>query len=488
MDELRPSFSSAQRWSIGLKVLLMTVLVLAIVVMANVLGRDYFWRAYLSSRTKIQLSGRTVHFLKTLTNKVTVTIYYDKSDPFYGTVSDLLDEYSRVNPKITVQTVDYIRNAGAAQKIKNTYSLASSADKNLVIFDAEGAKSKPVDGNALAHYTLEQLPNETDRKFRRKPMAFLGEMAFTAALLDVTNPRRLTAYFLEGHYEHDIDSGDEASGYLNFAGYLKLNNIHVQKLSLVGTNTIPADCSLLVIAGPRTPISQPELEKIDQYLAEGGRLFALFNAGSLNRETGLEKILAKWGVAVGNNVVVDPKQTQYGSDVVVSGFSARHPVTNPLLGAGLFLLQPRTIGTLARDSRPAEAPQVEVIAESSPNSFLMGSPGRKQAFPLMVAVERGALKGVITERGNTRMLVVGDSIFLANRQLDQFGNRDFAGYAANWLLDRTQLLEGVGPRPVKEYRLTMTRAQMQTTEWLLLAGMPGVALLLGGLVWFRRRR
>ena len=44
----------------------------------------------------------------------------------------------------------------------------------------------------------------------------------------------------------------------------------------------------------------------------------------------------------------------------------------------------------------------------------------------MVAVEKGAIKDVITERGSTRMVVVGDSLFLANHQIDSAANRDFA--------------------------------------------------------------
>ena len=84
--------------------------------------------------------------------------------------------------------------------------------------------------------------------------------------------------------------------------------------------------------------------------------------------------------------------------------------------------------------------------------------------------------------------MVGDSFFLGNRQIESAGNRDFVGYAANWLLDRPQLLEGLGPRPVNEYRITTTHSQLQTIEGLLLAALPGVPLVLGGLVWLRRRK
>ncbi|HZV34046.1 MAG TPA: hypothetical protein VFB72_05670, partial [Verrucomicrobiae bacterium] len=65
---------------------------------------------------------------------------------------------------------------------------------------------------------------------------------------------------------------------------------------------------------------------------------------------------------------------------------------------------------------------------------------------------------------------------------------DFARFAANWLLDQNELLQGIGPHPVKEYKLNMTTAQMSNVRWLLLGAMPGSILVFGGLVWFRRRR
>ena len=131
-----------------------------------------------------------------------------------------------------------------------------------------------------------ETPDERNCEFRRKPTAFLGEMAFTAALLDVTSPKPLKAYFLQGHGEHQIDSGDELAGYLKFASILHQNYIQSEPLSLLGTNAVPMDCNLLVIAGPREAIPDAELEKIEQYLNQGGRLLALFNFYSVTQGHG----------------------------------------------------------------------------------------------------------------------------------------------------------------------------------------------------------
>jgi hypothetical protein len=52
----------------------------------------------------------------------------------------------------------------------------------------------------------------TEREFRRKPVAFNGEMMFTAMLLAVENPKPLKAYFLQGHGEPSLsDSGEGAT-------------------------------------------------------------------------------------------------------------------------------------------------------------------------------------------------------------------------------------------------------------------------------------
>jgi hypothetical protein len=46
----------------------------------------------------------------------------------------------------------------------------------------------------------------------------------------------------------------------------------------------------------------------------------------------------------------------------------------------------------------------------------------------------------------------------------------------------------IGPQPIHEYRLALTRQEMSRLQWLLLAVLPGGVLLLGLLVWFRRRK
>jgi len=484
----KPSFSPYRRWGMALQMVVLVLLVLSVTAMVNYVSHGHFHRFHFSDATKLPLSARTIKFLQSLTNQVNITLFYDKDEPMFSTVSDLVNEYKLACPKISVRLVDYTRDPGAAQELKAKYSfLASPNAKNVVLFESQG-RVKPVDGKALAQYVIEQVPNDKDLEFRRKPTAFEGERAFTSTIAAVVNPNPLKAYFLRGHGEHEFDSGDESVGYQKFATILRENYMTNSPLFLLSTNAVPADCNLLIIAGPVAPLEPSELDKIEQYLNQGGRLFVLFNVLSLDKgDTGLEKVLAKWGIQVTASVIQDPEQTSGRGDVVVHNFST-HPIVNPLIQSAIHVILPRLIGKVHNPAPAADAPRVDELAFSTPKSYIKGQEDRgTRAFPLAVASEKAAVKDVVSARGSTRIVVIGDSLFLGNHQIESLSNRDFAWNAVNWLLDRTQLME-IGPRPVKEYRIVMSRVQAQRAQWVLLGGMPGVILLCGGMVWLRRRR
>ncbi len=483
----QPSFSPGRRWKIGCDVALRTALVLAVVVMVNYLGARFFGRFYLSSQTRVQLAPQTLNLLKSLTNHVDVTLYYDKQDDFYPTIVALLNEYRSANPRISVKAVDYVRDAGAAQKVKEQYNLNSPTDKNLIIFDAGGKHFKTVNGDALTQIKLEPVPNPKEREFRRKPVAFMGEQVFTSMLLAITSAKPFQAYFLQGHGEPSLADSDNF-GYLKFGSILAQNYVAVTNLELTGDGGVPMDCNLLIIVAPTAALSGPELQKIEEYLKQGGRLLALFNYASIKNPTGLEPIMQSWGVNVVTDFVKDLKGTVTGDDVVVRTFS-QHPAVNPLTQLSLQMVRPRPVGRVNWQNPPAGAQQVDEIAFSSPDSVLEGDPAEPpRSYPLIVAVEQKPVAGVANPRGNTRILIAGDSIFLGNYYIDGGANRDFVGYAANWLLDRTTLLQGIGPQPVAEFRLLMTRIQQREVRWLLLGALPGAVLLFGCLVWLARRK
>ena len=482
-----PSFSRGRKWGIGFSKLVGLVALVAILGMVNYISRNYFFhRDFIGSQKRLQLSPQTLGLLKSVTNQIHVTLYYDREDDLFNTVRGLVNEYRLAAPKnISVEVVDYISSPADAQRVKTKYKLDAPTDKNLVIFDCAG-RVKMVIGDAFMDYATERVPNKKELEFRKKPTQFKGEMLCTTMLLAVVNPKPQRACYLTGHGEHALNDGEKQTGYLKFATSVALQNyVSIEPLSLLGTNTIPSDCGVLIIAGPTEALSEVELPKIERYLAEGGRLLALFNCLSVDKELGLEKLLAKWGVNVSYHAIKDDQNSQRGQDIFVKEFS-KHPVVNALIESTVYVMRPREISRI--ESSAADAPTVDELAFTGPGSILVDDTNAPaKARPVAVAVEKGAVKGVSNGRGITRIVVMGDSIFLGNQMIDYVANRDLENYALNWLLDRPEMLEGLGPQRVNEFRILMTQRQLKSAYIILLAGLPGAALLIGALVWLRRR-
>src|SRR2546427_434980 len=132
------SFSPTRRWAILLNVVTSCLAALAVVVMVNYVASRHFKRFHWTKDSRYQLSPMTLRMLETLTNEVKVTVFFDPENPVYGLVKGLIHEYHLVCPKLDVEYVDYNRLPGRAMRIKEQYRLASSSDKDLIIFDCNG--------------------------------------------------------------------------------------------------------------------------------------------------------------------------------------------------------------------------------------------------------------------------------------------------------------------------------------------------------------
>lgn len=488
------SFSRGRRFSLSLNTLVAILAVTALVAMVNYLAARHFKRWSWAESAQGALSPLTLRVLKATTNEVKVTLYFDSTEPLYPMCVGLLKEYANANDRFVLQPVDYVRDPGAAQVVKAKYNLSERTDRDLIIFESRGQKPAMVYASQLSEYDMQPLLNMQTEEIKRTH--FKGELLFTSALLKVITPRSLKAYFLDGHGEHNPEGNDKVFGYSQFCDVLTENAMKWEKLQLEGPGDVPADCNLLIVAGPRQALAPEVLDKIDRYLKQGGRLFALFNNAGLLRSSGLERVLAGWGVVVGRNVVYDDKNSASSEDVLVSRFG-NHPLIKPFPGTRLYLVRPRSI-TKAR-STGADAPQVDLLATTGPEGRVVAdirTDGRSYRtpndpvgeIPLMAAIEKGGLRNVSADRGATRIVVTGDSYFLGNETIDNAANRQFATHALSWLMARDDLLVAIPPKPIKEYKVTMTKSQLSTARWLLLAALPGSVLVLGWFVWLRRRR
>lgn len=488
-EPFSPSFRPGRRWKIALNVAASVAALFAILVMANYLAAQHPRRLQWSSDERFHLSPVTKQVLRSVTNQLNVIVFFDRTKPLYDFVADLVAQYQVECANLRVEFVDYERSLGRARIVQAEYALAPATEGDRVVFEY-GGKRRVVYAKELSEFDYGALLK--GKEVRRT--GFKGEQLFTSAIFGLIDGRPTRVYFLQGHKEHDPTDEDDQAGYSKFAKVLQESQITVTKLDSTAllTGDVPGDCQLLVIANPMAPLAPDEIDRIQKYLNSGGRLLVLFSVDSLKENTGLERMLAGWGLDVGRNFVYEAPQGKAGDvrQLVISHFGS-HPISNPLSRSRLLLIVPRSITPRADGPQSADAPKVTVVAMTSPDGAASRPGGQLEQqgsqISLIAAVEKGAIQGIASDRGAARIVVVGDSYFLANTAIDVEANRDFARNAVNWLLNRDLLVPGISSKSVKEYRITMTRPELSRIRWLFLAGFPGSVLFVGFLVWFRRR-
>ncbi len=488
------SFSSRTRWSIRLNVAVAILSFVTIVVLSNYLANRYFQRFDVGRRVVKELTPLTLRVLQGLTNRVEVIVLFSHKNDLYDPVVRLLRQYELHSPRVALEVVNYVRDPGRARAVERAYLQGTSEGGDRIIFASEG-RVKVVGERALSEYKDAVQELLADQEVTRT--GFRAEGEFTSAIFSVSDPNPKKAYFLSGHGEHDPTDGDGQAGYGRFARILAESNVELHLLQL-GTESIPKDCQLLIMAGPVNRLPQGELDEIDAYLKRGGRVLALLRYNSIDargfERTDLDLLLANWGIEVGRDMVVDHLQGRSSSreEVLVMEYGS-HPVVNPLRNkARIRLAVPRSIGP--RAAAEVDGPRVlpllltspqarshPVAGTSSPSAAASG-----RMFSLGVAAEKGSLQGV-SDRGIPRLVVLGDSYCFGNQLIQDEANRDLARNCVNWLVSHDVWLEGIGPRPMDEYRLSLSGGELRAIRWTLLAGLPGAALTLGMMTRLRRR-
>ena len=501
MNPETPSFVPDRRLRTGFSVLLATVSLFAILVMVNYLAVTRpAWRYDLTARDSLKLSPLTLQTLAALTNEMKVTVLFDVKSDLFPHVSSLLREYSAQSRLLRIEIIDPLRNPSLAEAKKREYRLGSRKG-DVVIFEAGGHVRVVPDGE-LSIYNQDDIQSlVAGRETEIRRSGFTGENRFTSAIAALLEDAETHAAYLTGHGEHPADSEDEQTGYGSFMRLLTgEKNLRVEAVNLA-TNDLPAEVQLLIIAGPVSPLLPVELKRIQAFLERGGRLLVGLHPYAVDVRTGLEELLFRWSIYCPPKYAGegDRNLVPSGADLVAKNFGT-HPLMLPLRrgNGSVYFPLPRVVAPVTPDRQLADALKADVLVMTSEKGLTKSDiAGANAAFdprqdrqnvvvPLAVAAEKGGVSGVAAGRGTTRIVVVGDSNVFKNDTIDQASNRDFAALCVSWLLDRPQAL-AIGPKAINEWRVQLAEPQLDQLRWLLLGALPGSVLLLGLVVWYRRR-
>lgn len=453
------------------------ILLGALFILVNFVASRRYLRSDLTKNKITQLSGKTVQVLKQLKDPVNVVVFYQPSHRLYELVRDLLTEYERVTQKLAIEYVDPEQDIARAQQLAKQFEISRL---NLVIFES-GTRHKYLSDTDLAEYDYSTMA------FGGQPSvkSFKGEEAFTSTIVSVTQTTQPLVWITSGHGEKRIDDA-EPMGLSELKKALEQENMRVEAVTLLEKSALPKDVGAILIPGPTRRFVEQELVLLETYLEHGGRLLALLDP---MQDTGLDGFLAKWGVELGNDIVVDPaRQLPFVSaaNLFVTTYT-QHPIVEKM--QTLMTLFP-----LTRSVRPAKnlsGITATALAMTSPEGWgetqttskpFQFNEGQDTKGPVSIAT--AAEKTASTP---TRVVTIGDSDFVANAQLGNVGNRDFVLGSLHWLVAQEQLI-GIGPKSLESIKLNLTAAQLRGVFWFSFALLPFLCALAGvGMWWIRRK-
>ncbi len=450
---------------------LYSIIFLTILVLVNWMANKHSWRKDLTEAGLFSLSSQSQKILKNLEAEVEVLAFFQESK---GTrLEDLLRNYAHTSPLFSYQFVDPVKHPEKAKAFE-----VNSSDILVVKSREQNTK--------IVGITEEDITN---------------------AILKVTKHDEKKIYFLTGHGEPDVKD-EEESGFQYISKALENERYVIESLKLYMQKDVPADCSVLVVAAPEKVLEQTELDAIERYLNKGGD--SLFLMDPTNSK-GLDKFVKKWGVEVGNNIVVDQVLRLFygpslGVDPVVENFGD-HKITAEFEGQTLFHLA-RSVD-VAQDL-PDGVTAVS-LAKASENSWGETDLDRfyeksevsqsleDLAGPVSIAVALTAkteeTAGTNSQEGaetdtsrqnETKMVVFGDSDFATNQYLIKMYNGDLLLNVFDWLAGEEEMIS-IRPKTSKGSKVAMTPQQTRDIFYMSVLILPEILLLLGLAIWWRRR-
>ncbi len=432
------------------------------------LGDAHKKRIDLTKSGRFTLSSQTVKILKGLDKPVkAIAFYRNESGSMHAQqrqrMRDLLEEYSSISENFSFSFIDPDRKPGLSSK----YGVS---EYRITLLMAAGKQIK--------------VGNEKEEKL-------------TNGLIKLIREKQKTIYFVKGHGEKDITS-TKKEGYRAAMNAIVSENYVVKELLLLRNEEIPKDASVVVVASPTRDLAQEELNKLDKYYEGGGALLVQIDPGH-------PPIFQTWleghGFKIQNDVIIDQQSKVYGANYltpVVYAYHKKHPLTEGFTLASYFPVS----NSVYIDEDPKKGRYQ--LALTGPNAWTEldkeqlesgeaeYNDEREKRGPIpIMAVTTHQMKGSEDAQGAKRdrygkLILIGDSDFADNTNINLAGNGDLFLNTINWLAEEADLI-AVRAKKSTMTPIIFTESQGRAIFWIPVVMIPSVVLFAGLGVYSRRR-
>jgi ABC-type uncharacterized transport system involved in gliding motility auxiliary subunit len=457
-----------------------TVLVLvavAILGAVNYLVYRHTKRWDLTKNQRYSLSDQTKKVVGSLKDDVRITYFQRSGESAAG--QDRMREYQTVSPRVKVEFVDPIASPAKAQayEVRGPWPI-------LVV----------------------------ERAGKREKVSNDSEQDVTNALIKITRDAKKTVCFVEGEGERDIDDGADG-GLSAVKSALGKSQYETKKVLLARESSVPAECTVMVVAGPEHDLLPNETDALRHFAKGGGKVLLMAEPESKVATPNLDALAKDWNVELTKDIVVDvsPVSQLFGTGALtpIAASYPFHEITKDFRVMTAF----HTARSAEAGKGTLEGVTAQNLLQTSPASWAETDLSLKEPIEMNEGKDRKgpiSLGAVVTVKAapaptpspspsaspspgeeppsprEGRVVVLGDSDFASNALLGFQGNQDFFLNTVAWLAQDADLIS-IRPKEPEDQRMFLSQQQQGNVRIVSLLLIPGAFVVLGIAAWWKRR-
>ncbi|MBF0361755.1 MAG: GldG family protein [Oligoflexia bacterium] len=262
----------------------------------------------------------------------------------------------------------------------------------------------------------------------------VSEAAITKALLKVIKNHNPLVYFIKGHQQANLEN-ERPEGFSYLKTMMIENQYDLIELNLTTIPIIPSNASAIIIWGPKLALYKDEINKIDEYLNNGGHLLlAIDPIFAKYPHSDFTQIFTSRGINFNNFLVIDTSSYVDSSKFTVPlivKYNNQHPITKGFDAQTFF---PLAVGmTINSDQKVKDKYDVSplILTSDFPNSWAESSmdeimkmkfkfdEGKDIPGPIPLAI---AVEGVSEQNKKLKIVSFANSTFVSNVYINYKAN------------------------------------------------------------------
>lgn len=464
-----------------------TVIVIAVVIVINLIAANLDINADISENNLYTLSKTSKNLLKKLDDKITIYVLAGKNGE-NDKISRMIKLFPENSKNIKVEMKDPDVYPDFVKKYVDTNTTNVTYNSLIVVNENDG-RSKFISSNDLVMYEMNQ------QTYSQKLAGYDVEGQIASAIEYVTTDNLPKAYYTSGHGESALSEST--------LSYMSKQNIESEELATVSRDSVPTDCSVLIVNGPQTDFTDAEISMLKNYLDNGGDMVytASYTTEPLSN---INSLLLYYGIKQEKGLVLDsdPDRTINGLQYVLNPSVLSSDITDSLITSKKPLAFFQSVG-FSTDVDVRDTVKVTPLLKTSDSAYAKTDLTSGTFEKGDEDIEGPFYIGVSAEEKNgdntTHVIAFGSPSLTSGINMNGQGTLDFTAYdtignldlfteALNYVVDRSDSEITVPAKSFSQKYLTFPSGARALLMLLTIILLPALFVAAGAFTVLRRRR